>query len=415
MVAAGHQQHPQLRADRHRGAGRRRRAQGRPVDRAPDPGLPRAAQGARHRCPRRRGDDERPGRRHLPQLRPGGAPRAGRAGRGRRAQAGPEGRRERARHRGDGHRDLQPGRDLRRGRPVPRLGRGAVDAPGRARRAARPRRCCRTSTSTTTTARSRTSSRSPPGWTRWRWARARSSARPATRCGCGQELGTVGPALNVLFQQALRVGKRSRAETDIDRVAPTLVGAALTEVLRRSTRSGRTRVLVVGAGAMAGLATATVSRLGRRRRSPSPTGRRTGPQRLATEYAATPATLADLPDRARRGRPGDRLRRARPASSSPVRWSRRPAPDGRADGVHRPRAAARRGPVGERPARRHPDRPGRPRRRAARVRRRPRGRRGPPDRHPGGQRLPGRAPAGQRHPDRGRAALDGDRRSSTRR
>ena len=32
----------------------------------------------------------------------------------------------------------------------------------------------------------------------------------------GQELGTVGPALNVLFQQALRVGKRSRAETDID-------------------------------------------------------------------------------------------------------------------------------------------------------------------------------------------------------
>jgi glutamyl-tRNA reductase len=27
----------------------------------------------------------------------------------------------------------------------------------------------------------------------------------------GQELGSVGPALNVLFQQALRVGKRSHA------------------------------------------------------------------------------------------------------------------------------------------------------------------------------------------------------------
>ena len=39
----------------------------------------------------------------------------------------------------------------------------------------------------------------------------------------GQENGTVGPALNVLFQQALRVGKRSHAETDIDRVAPSLV------------------------------------------------------------------------------------------------------------------------------------------------------------------------------------------------
>ncbi|HRK47360.1 MAG TPA: glutamyl-tRNA reductase, partial [Nocardioides sp.] len=42
-----------------------------------------------------------------------------------------------------------------------------------------------------------------------------------------QELGTAGPALNVLFQQALRVGKRTRAETAIDSVAPTLVGAAL--------------------------------------------------------------------------------------------------------------------------------------------------------------------------------------------
>ena len=39
----------------------------------------------------------------------------------------------------------------------------------------------------------------------------------------GQEAGTVGPALNALFQQALRVGKRSHAETDIDRVAPSLV------------------------------------------------------------------------------------------------------------------------------------------------------------------------------------------------
>ena len=108
----------------------------------------------------------------------------------------------------------------------------------------------------------------------------------------GQELGTVGPALNVLFQQALRVGKRSRAETDIDRVAPTLVGAALT---RSSVNAvAGQRVLVVGAGAMAGLATATVSRLG----AASVTVANRTPdraQRLATEYAATPATLADLP------------------------------------------------------------------------------------------------------------------------
>ena len=113
----------------------------------------------------------------------------------------------------------------------------------------------------------------------------------------GQELGTVGPALNVLFQQALRVGKRSRAETDIDRVAPTLVGAALERSGQagpgESPVAGR-HVLVVGAGAMAGLATATVSRLGAAKvtvanRTPERAAR------LATEYAATPATLADLP------------------------------------------------------------------------------------------------------------------------
>jgi glutamyl-tRNA reductase len=111
----------------------------------------------------------------------------------------------------------------------------------------------------------------------------------------GQELGTVGPALNVLFQQALRVGKRSRAETDIDRVAPTLVSAALDRTTGSSAQavSGR-RVLVVGAGAMAGLATATVTRRGADRvtvanRTPERAAR------LAAEYAATPTTLADLP------------------------------------------------------------------------------------------------------------------------
>ncbi len=72
----------------------------------------------------------------------------------------------------------------------------------------------------------------------------------------GQELGTVGPALNVLFQQALRVGKRSR-------------------------------------GAMAGLATATVSRLGAAdivvlNRTPERA------ERLAAEYAGRPAPVESL-------------------------------------------------------------------------------------------------------------------------
>ncbi len=109
----------------------------------------------------------------------------------------------------------------------------------------------------------------------------------------GQELGTVGPALNVLFQQALRVGKRSRAETDIDSAAPSLVSAALD---RSGTAVGELagkRVLVVGAGTMAGLATATVSRLGAAQvtvanRSPERAAR------LAEEYGGRAAPLADL-------------------------------------------------------------------------------------------------------------------------
>jgi glutamyl-tRNA reductase len=78
----------------------------------------------------------------------------------------------------------------------------------------------------------------------------------------GQDAETVGPSLNVLFQQALRVGKRSHAETDIDRVAPSLVSAALS---RASTHVGDLagkHVVVVGAGSMASLTVAIASRAG---------------------------------------------------------------------------------------------------------------------------------------------------------
>lgn len=78
----------------------------------------------------------------------------------------------------------------------------------------------------------------------------------------GQEQGTVGPALNTLFQQALRVGKRSHAETDIDRAAPSLVSASLARAEKAVGPVAGQKVVVVGAGGMAGLAAATVSRLG---------------------------------------------------------------------------------------------------------------------------------------------------------
>lgn len=85
-------------------------------------------------------------------------------------------------------------------------------------------------------------------------------AREALRVG--QESGTVGPALNSLFQQALRVGKRSHAETDVDRAGPSLVSSALDQAAEHLGRTEGLRALVIGAGAMAGLAAATLHRRG---------------------------------------------------------------------------------------------------------------------------------------------------------
>jgi len=109
----------------------------------------------------------------------------------------------------------------------------------------------------------------------------------------GQELGTVGPALNTLFQQALRVGKRSHAETGIDKAAPSLVTAALDRARATVGEVSGLRVVVIGAGAMAGLAAATVSRLDAGEivivnRTPE------RGQRLAVEYGGRYAPISDL-------------------------------------------------------------------------------------------------------------------------
>lgn len=109
----------------------------------------------------------------------------------------------------------------------------------------------------------------------------------------GQEIGTVGPSLNLLFQQALRVGKRARAETGIDRAAPSLVTAALDRSRAAVGDLSGKRVLVVGAGSMAGLATATVA--GRGAASVTVVNRTAASaDRLAEEYGARAATLDDL-------------------------------------------------------------------------------------------------------------------------
>ena len=180
---------------------------------------------------------------------------------------------------------------------------GSVEAVSRLlvrarRRGARGRRC-RTSTCTTTTARSRTCSTSPPASTRWSSARARSSARPARRCGSARSTAPSAPPLNVLFQQALRVGKRvARRDRHRPRRArrwspprwtapPTHVGAL----------AGK-RVLVVGAGSMAGLAAATAVPARRRRdRRREPHADRAA--RLAEQYAARAVALTASPPSSR--------------------------------------------------------------------------------------------------------------------
>jgi glutamyl-tRNA reductase len=109
----------------------------------------------------------------------------------------------------------------------------------------------------------------------------------------GQEAGTIGPALNTLFQQALRVGKRVHAETDIDKAAPSLVSVALERATGHVGPVEGRRVLVVGAGSMAGLAVATVSRLGA---ADVVVASRTHAraERLAAQYGGRSIPLADV-------------------------------------------------------------------------------------------------------------------------
>lgn len=72
-----------------------------------------------------------------------------------------------------------------------------------------------------------------------------------------QAESTVGSALNALFQQALRIGKRGHAETGIDRLAPSIVTAGL-DAAGPVVDAAETRFLVAGAGTMASLAVRTL-------------------------------------------------------------------------------------------------------------------------------------------------------------
>ncbi len=78
----------------------------------------------------------------------------------------------------------------------------------------------------------------------------------------GQTDETVGPALNTLFQQGLRVGKRAHSETGIDRAGQSIVSVALEEAAEVIGSLENATVCIVGAGSIAALAAATVRRAG---------------------------------------------------------------------------------------------------------------------------------------------------------
>ena len=116
-------------------------------------------------------------------------------------------------------------------------------------------------------------------------------AREALRLG--QDTGSIGPALNVLFQQALRVGKRAHAETDIDGAAPSLVSVAVDRAAAAIGPISGKRGVVIGAGSMAALAVSTVRRLGA---ADIAIANRTSSNaaRLAEQYDGRMVELADL-------------------------------------------------------------------------------------------------------------------------
>ncbi|WP_328342630.1 glutamyl-tRNA reductase [Micromonospora sp. NBC_00421] len=105
---------------------------------------------------------------------------------------------------------------------------------------------------------------------------------------------TAGRLLHELMQQALRVGKRAHAETDIDRAGQSVVTAALdlTAELLDGDLAGRP-AMVVGAGAMGALSVATLSR---RDAGPLTVTNRGADRavRLAESYGANAVPLADL-------------------------------------------------------------------------------------------------------------------------
>ncbi|MQY06011.1 glutamyl-tRNA reductase [Actinomadura macrotermitis] len=79
-----------------------------------------------------------------------------------------------------------------------------------------------------------------------------------------QHEDTIGSELHEVVQSALRVGKRAHHETGIDKAGASLVSVGLQVAEKHLGPLECARALVVGAGAMSGLAVATLGRAGAR-------------------------------------------------------------------------------------------------------------------------------------------------------
>lgn len=105
---------------------------------------------------------------------------------------------------------------------------------------------------------------------------------------------TVGTVLNSLFQQAIRVGKRVHTETGIGAAGRSLVTAAYAILSEEIGDLQGRRVLVVGAGAMAGLAARTAAADGAHVTCANRTLARA--ERLAEAVGGKAVALSDLGD-----------------------------------------------------------------------------------------------------------------------
>jgi len=111
--------------------------------------------------------------------------------------------------------------------------------------------------------------------------------------------GTLGRSLRDLGRIALRTGKRARAETGIDRLGISLVSVGVELAASRLGPTGAELltgrdVLVVGAGAMSGLAVATAARAGAARIAVA-NRTRSRAERLAAGAGGVVVDFADLP------------------------------------------------------------------------------------------------------------------------